>query len=109
MKVWCYPLVPEEGFESLEEPPGAPGTSYTAEVEMEPGAQIIEAAWSTKGPALYALVEGTGVTEPRSFVVCGNDVELPDDVGVLQHVGTAKVMGGPTVHVFDAATVKAGA
>lgn len=106
MKVWTYVLEPEGGYEELGHAPGEPGTSFTSTVEMEPGAQVVEVTFSSKGVTIYALVEGTGVTETRAFIVCGNDVELPDAVGLLQHVGTAKIIGGPTAHVFDAAGVE---
>ena len=103
-KVWRYHLHPaEEGVSPIPEP----GESFYATPEMEPGAEVIGVGFSTGGVTVYAIVEGTGVTEDRSFLVAANDAELPDDVGAVNFRGTAKVIGGPTAHVFDVAQVPA--
>ena len=105
-KVWRYHLHPdEEGVSPIPEP----GQSFYATVEMEPGATILgnSATFTTGGVTVYAIVEGTGVTEPRGFFVAANDAELPDEVGEIHFRGTAKVIGGPTAHVFEAVQVPA--
>jgi hypothetical protein len=103
-KVWRYHLAPTmEGQSPVPEP----GESFYASPEMEPGAEVIGVGFTTGGVTVYALVEGTGVTEPRTFYVAANDAELPPDVGAVNFRGTAKVLGGPTAHVFDVAQVPA--
>lgn len=108
MKVWRYDLIPDEGFEEYGHAPGEAGHGYEATVAMPSDAQILSINISTKGVSIYALTEGIEGAEERrrSFVVCGNDWELPDEVGVLQYRQTAKVAGGVTAHVFETTKIE---
>lgn len=108
-KVWRYDLAPAEGFEEWGHTPGEPGSGYAARVEMPPDAQILSINYSTKGMSIYAL---TNLPEDcdkvvRDFYVAGNDHELPDGVTALQWRDTAKILGGPTAHVFELSQVTA--
>jgi hypothetical protein len=105
MKVWRYALVDDEGTAIVP----LPGDEQAHEVhaDMEPGATIIGVGFTSNGTTVYALVEGTGVTERREFVVAANGAELPEGVGEYGFRGTAKMLGGPTAHVFDAVPVPA--
>lgn len=116
MKVWRYDLVPEGGFDEGHYP-GQPGYGYEATAQFEGAdmprdAQILSYNITTKGVSVYALTEGVegADTKPRTFFVCGNDVELPDalkDTEALNFRGTAKITGGPTAHVFELTHVTA--
>jgi hypothetical protein len=105
MKVWRYVLVDDEGTAIVP----LPGGCHEVHADMEPGAEIIGVGFTSNGTTVYALVEGTGATERREFLVAANDAELPEGVGHFGYRGTAKMVGGPTAHVFDAAPVPAGA
>jgi hypothetical protein len=107
-KVWRYDLVPDGGFEEHGHAPGEPGTGYEATVEMPRDAEILSYNLSTKGVSIYALTEGVEGADARerTFVVAGNDWELPDGVTALQYRSTAKVFGGVTAHVFETTAAK---
>jgi len=108
MKVWRYDLIPAEGWDEYGHDPGEPGTGYEATVAMPRDAQILSINISTKGVSIYATTEGIegAETKDRSFFVCGNDKELPDNVTALQYRATAKVIGGVTAHVFETTDVQ---
>ena len=104
MKVFRYALVDETGTPVVP----MPGDEcQEAHAEMEPGAELIGVGFTSNGTTVWALVEGTGVTERRDFIVAPNGAELPEGVGHMNFRGTAKMIGGPTAHVFDAVPVKA--
>lgn len=108
MKMWRYDLIPDGGWEEYGHAPGEPGGSYEAEVALPEDAQILTVALSSKGVSLYALTEGIegAPARRRSFVVVGNDAELPDGIDAMHYRGTAKVLGGPTAHVFETTKVE---
>lgn len=98
--VWRFVLNPDGGEPSNEE--GRLG--FSCDVEIPEGAQFLPGRLelTTKGPALYALVDPDAATETHSFFVCGNGVEVPDDgAHVLSWRGTYKETGGLTAHVFE--------
>ena len=85
-------------------------TMLECDVELPGGAQVLDAGFSSKGVTLWALVDPDAVAvETRSYIVVGNGLDLPETVGAINFVRTAKLVGGPTFHVFDVTKVTAGA
>lgn len=107
MQVFRYVISPdaEPDVEDSEVPTSF---SFTADVEMVSGAQILGVGLSSKGLTLWALVEPANqATEDRTFFVCGNGVDLPDNIDVINYRDTVKVPGGITAHVFEVVKIPA--
>jgi len=100
MKVLRYVLAP-----IAELNPSEP-TLLECDVELPGGAEVLDVGFSSKGVTLWALVnELSDTVETRSYVVVGNGLELPETAGAVNYRGTAKIVGGPTFHVFDVTNV----
>jgi hypothetical protein len=105
MKINRYVLQPD-GDLITEEAIIADELSFTAKVTLEAGAKVIGTGITGKGPVLWAMyAPGEVELVERHFFVCGNRVDLPESVGQEQYVGTAKIVGGPTFHVFELSPV----
>lgn len=81
--------------------------SFMTRLMLDPNAQIVGSGITGKGPVLWALIDPEAEVAERHFHVCGNRVDLPEAVGQKEYVGTAKIIGGPTFHVFELAPVAA--
>lgn len=105
MQVYRYVVSPDTQPDVDED--GSPFQfSFTAEVEMVSGAQILDVYLSSKGITLSALVEPANqATEDRTFFVCGNGVDLPEGIDAINYRGVCKVPGGVTANVFEVVKV----
>lgn len=81
---------------------------FTARVQMPGNATLLPTVeFSSKGITVYAIASPDEAENiEREFFVVGNGRNLPDWIGDPEqardgYVGTAKVVGGPTAHVFE--------
>lgn len=81
---------------------------FIARVSMPENALLLpQVAFSTKGITLYAVGSpDSAESQEREFYVVGNGRDLPEHIEDAQqaadsYIGTAKIPGGPTAHVFE--------
>jgi hypothetical protein len=107
MQVFRYVISPEAPAEG-DEQTDVLAEGFMADVELISGAQILDVGFTSKGVTCWALVEPANqASETRTFFVCGNGVDLPEGIDAINFRGVAKVIGGPTAHVFEVAKVTA--
>jgi hypothetical protein len=70
-------------------------------IDMPHGAKLLAVQDQNGEPHLWALVDPSAKTYPRTFRVYGTGHNMPDEPG--QYVGTVQMQGGAmVVHVFEA-------
>jgi hypothetical protein len=100
MKVHRYVLAPVEDLNPAEP------TLLECDVELPSGAEVVDVGFSSKGVTLWAHVDPDADTvEVRSYVVVGNGIDLPEGCSAVTRLGMAKLVGGPTFHVYDVTKV----
>lgn len=78
------------------------------DIEIPAGARLLDVALTSRGLALYALVNADNEIETRSFVVATTGAELPEvEWDTAAFLGTVKVPGAQGWHVFEATKVAA--
>ena len=107
MQVYRY-VVSSDVEPDVEDAEVPTAFSFTADVEMVSGAQILGCGLSSKGITLWAIVEPANqAVETRTFFVCGNGVDLPEGIDAINYRDTVKVPGGVTAHVFEVVKIPA--
>lgn len=74
-------------------------------VQLPNGAQILDVVPSSKGIAIYALVDPTAKKAWRYFVIVGTGAPLPHG-WEMNHLKSVQI-GGPAIHLFDVPTAVA--